>query len=774
MFRSLVKISALFSVLLIVSCPVYAAPLIWNVPNKNSHFVGREEILKQIHNSFSSSQNLVVIAGSSGFGKSQVTKEYAHKHYEHYDVVWWFKANGFLENQVKSFVLELSIVLNLNLEEKLSRVSHEQRIRFMKEIIRKHGLKCLIVFDDAKMFTDVKHYIPSSTKDRADILVTTKNMNFSDQHIAIPSFTKHESRQYIKQFLPHEREEIIEGLSDIMSDCPAAIAMTIEHVKADPNLSLKTHLGILQQEKKELAKLLQRKAEKFDGALEGYEKDLFATVNLSLQEVKKRSPQAYKFLCYLTVFQHQQIERRYLKKWASGFGTNVPVSNLINSLRSRSFVDYYQTAKKNVVDVSMHELIQKIVRELISPEERETAFEEAAETLLLELSGRSDLVVEKVVSDETPLLHAISVVDIAHDNEYRSPAVLKLRVRVFDLLVGIIRDFDKAKAIESQIQEDLTAGFEMDDYDAAQYHIDMSVYTANINPDFDIALEHVKKATEFLAKSEIIPEEEIRLLANKLQLNTHRGEFDEGREAIVAGDQLLSISQSPGYNALYIFAKAAFLNESADFQGTIDVVESGREVFEAAKLYPSSGFWALYQKAYAQTKVGDIDGAAHSIEVAEQQAKSFRDTPDRIIFANLNVAKGLCAIKSSEHYPEAISSLNDAVSIYKKIYKTDTGHKRQALAFMVRAQLHMKSEDWDAARSDFKSAENVIAVIMQDRPSYLVAELFKCWVKFGINIADDGLIRTYLKKLIDTFGLDHEETKTAILFLDQRGIDLPL
>lgn len=751
-----------------------AQPLIWNVPNRNSYFVGREMILKDVKSSFIEDQNIVVLSGSSGFGKSQIAKEFSHRGYNDYDIVWWFKSNGFLEGQVKNFLLELSIILKLDLETKISHISHEQRVRLIKEILRKNGLRCLIIFDDVAHYELIKSFLPDVfTTNKTHIIVTTKNINLSQRHIIIPPFTKEESRKYIQQFLPNESQSTLDCLSKFSSNCPAAIAMTIEHVKADPSLSLDYYLGLLKKEKNELTILVRKGDEKVGGALEGYEEDLFATVKISLSEIKKNAPEAYKLLCYLSLFHHQQIERKYVEGWSSVVVAQSSVAELINALRSRSFADFSHTSSIGVLNFSMHELIQRIVGELIAPEERAAAIEEAAGVLLSEFSGRSDIVVEKITQDETPLIHALSVVDAANRYDYHSPEILKLRVRVLDVLVCGVRNFDKAIDIESQIQSDLSSGLVLDDYDAAQYHMDMSVYAANLNPNYDVASEHLERASILLGRGEESAEEAIRLIANKLQTHTLSGDLESGRPLLIDGDRLLRTSQSLGYNVLYIFAKAAYLNEVADYAETIRVIESSANMFEAAKLHPLSALWTLYQKAYAQAQVNDLDGAVHSIQKLEEGAREFEESPDKIIFANLNVAKALCSLHDPSLYPNAIELVDKALQIYDAIYKTEIGHKRQAIAHMLRGQLFLQRGDLEAARKDFQLAESIVDFVLPGRTTYLVAELYKNLVCYGADVANDGLIMAYREKLVRSFGIDHPQTKESILYLDRKGIYLP-
>ncbi|SIO85598.1 FxSxx-COOH system tetratricopeptide repeat protein [Nocardiopsis sp. JB363] len=64
------------------------------VPQQNLNFTGREEILRDIHETLSDHPGTsFLVAGSTGIGKTQIAMEYAHRFRQDYDLVWWIQAN---------------------------------------------------------------------------------------------------------------------------------------------------------------------------------------------------------------------------------------------------------------------------------------------------------------------------------------------------------------------------------------------------------------------------------------------------------------------------------------------------------------------------------------------------------------------------------------------------------------------------------------------------------------------------------------------------------
>src|SRR3954465_12633467 len=65
----------------------------WHVPhNRNPHFTGRDGVLELLGRALEGNEpesHVQVLHGVGGVGKTHLALEYAYRHREQYDLVWW-------------------------------------------------------------------------------------------------------------------------------------------------------------------------------------------------------------------------------------------------------------------------------------------------------------------------------------------------------------------------------------------------------------------------------------------------------------------------------------------------------------------------------------------------------------------------------------------------------------------------------------------------------------------------------------------------------------
>jgi len=142
-----------------------------NLPHRNPHFTGREETLVAMEIAFKENSALALtqtISGLGGVGKSQTVLEYAYRHLDDYDVIWWVNAESALANNCLELLHRYDI-----LKDKEDPTAQEIQAE-LRSWYDNHS-SWLLVFDNAEDYNKLKPYFPATTK--GHVLITTRDIN---------------------------------------------------------------------------------------------------------------------------------------------------------------------------------------------------------------------------------------------------------------------------------------------------------------------------------------------------------------------------------------------------------------------------------------------------------------------------------------------------------------------------------------------------------------------------------------------------------------------
>ncbi len=135
---------------------------IFTVPfAQNPYFTGREDILSQLHNALNNNKTAALtqaISGLGGIGKTQTAVEYAYRHQDDYQYIFWVRAEK--REELNSDLAALAH--SLNLPEKDEQDQPRVIAAVQKWLATHTGW--LLVLDNADDPAVVKECIPSSLK----------------------------------------------------------------------------------------------------------------------------------------------------------------------------------------------------------------------------------------------------------------------------------------------------------------------------------------------------------------------------------------------------------------------------------------------------------------------------------------------------------------------------------------------------------------------------------------------------------------------------------
>jgi tetratricopeptide (TPR) repeat protein len=133
-----------------------------NLAPRNRGFIGREELLAQLHGT-----EAAVLTGIDGAGKSALALEYAHRHGAEYSILWWIHANepATLDSEYAALAGALELPEAMLIDENAIVQAVK---RYLADTPR-----WLLIFDDAEDAADIAPYVPGGAMGRA--IVTSRN-----------------------------------------------------------------------------------------------------------------------------------------------------------------------------------------------------------------------------------------------------------------------------------------------------------------------------------------------------------------------------------------------------------------------------------------------------------------------------------------------------------------------------------------------------------------------------------------------------------------------
>jgi tetratricopeptide (TPR) repeat protein len=219
---------------------------IWGgVPARNPAFTGREELLGAVRDGLVSRDPVPVqvMRGLGGVGKTQIAIEYAHRHADAYDVVWWLNA----ENAALLGEQFAALAGELGCSDPAAALDAVQRA-VLGELHRRS--RWLLIFDNAEEPADVRGWLPGGA---GHVLITSRSYGWEEVAVAVEVdvFNRAESAAILCRRVMGLSEHDAGSVADAVGDLPLAVAQAAGYL-AETRMPTKQYVGLLQTRAAEL------------------------------------------------------------------------------------------------------------------------------------------------------------------------------------------------------------------------------------------------------------------------------------------------------------------------------------------------------------------------------------------------------------------------------------------------------------------------------------------------------------------------------------------
>jgi tetratricopeptide (TPR) repeat protein len=328
------------------------------IPRGVNGFMGRDDLLRDLHQAFTSDtrHGALAIQGLSGIGKTQLAIAYTREYADYYDLVWWISCQS--RNVAYRDMASLESQLGLS---HVPTSPQEPRFAAVFEALRLGALyrRWLLVFDNADVPDDIEEFIPPGY---GHVLITSRSSIWdrSGQLVVVDVFNRRDSVEFLLERMRGLGEADAQRIAEAAGDLP----LVLEHATVS-RLPVGDYVSQLESSPVDLLSMNQPP---------GYPLPVAEVWQQTLGGLQGE-PDALHLLRCLAFFGSAPIPQDMLDKgrYLPGISSQEVVGATIR--RSRAIVTLRHTGLLQLGNVPttlvLHRLTQGIVRDTLTAEEAE-------------------------------------------------------------------------------------------------------------------------------------------------------------------------------------------------------------------------------------------------------------------------------------------------------------------------------------------------------------------------------------------------------------------
>ncbi|WP_433332882.1 FxSxx-COOH system tetratricopeptide repeat protein [Spirillospora sp. CA-294931] len=343
--------TALVRVVEPAEAPADVVPVSWNVPRRNPDFTGRGALLDRLAERLGEASGLsppaCVLHGMGGVGKSQLSREFAHRFAARFTGVWWIDASHSFS--AARGLAELADRLALPTEDA------PHRIRLLWDELARRG-RWLLIYDNAENEEDLRAWWPAPGV--GGVLVTSRTSTWRlAEPVQVPAFTRAESIAFLRRMTGGRTDEAARVAGEL-GDLPLALAQAAAYVTRN-HASWGSYAEILRDAPARLMHL---------NSPADYLGTAATTWSVSMTRVEEERPEGADLLRLCAFLDPDRIPRGIVRSGTPGLPPalrrlaedHVVYDQAIGALAEYALIDATPEA------LSVHPLVQKMIHESIT------------------------------------------------------------------------------------------------------------------------------------------------------------------------------------------------------------------------------------------------------------------------------------------------------------------------------------------------------------------------------------------------------------------------
>jgi hypothetical protein len=348
-------------------------PQIWNVQQRNPAFVGRDTALVELRDQLLAGRTAVTQAlhGMGGLGKTQLAVEYAYRFSGAYELVWWIAAE-----QTELIATQLAdLAVETGATEDTAEI--QAAVSALYSDLRRRG-GWLLIFDNAEDPRALKEWLPGGP---GHVLITSRNPNWGEiaAPVNVAVFAPAESVTLLRRRVPGMSAADAEHIAAELGNLPLALAQAAG-VLGETGLPAAAYLEHLAGHASEALA---------EGTPASYSRSLAATVTDAAARLADAEPAAAALLQLSAFFGPEPIPASFFTAAAQ---LPAPLADIaadpMTLHRTLGRISSYGLARLDQAGLQVHRLVQAIMRDRLSAEQRRD--DSARVAALLVAAGPAD------------------------------------------------------------------------------------------------------------------------------------------------------------------------------------------------------------------------------------------------------------------------------------------------------------------------------------------------------------------------------------------------